>query len=126
MDYRKITNKKSKQYKLIKELEKSHDGFLRDKDGYIAVALGSRYGNIGDKFIIKFNDNSKIKVIKADEKSDKHTMNGCYHISDGSMVEVIICNEKFKKENNLAYKMGDVNYTNEFNGNIKQIYKVKN
>ena len=124
MDYRKVTNKASRQYKLIKTLTVSKEGFLEDDDGYIAVALGSYYGKIGDRFIVEFDDGIETKVIKADEKSNKHTINGCYHLSDGSMIEVLICNEKFKKTNSLAYRMGDLNYTDEFNGNIKQIYKV--
>ena len=82
MDYKKITNKSSSQYKIIQTLDKSSDGLLRDKEGYIAVALGSKYGDIGDKFIVKLSTGKEVKVIKADEKSDKDTINGCFHKSD--------------------------------------------
>lgn len=124
MDYRMITNKQSKQYKLIQKLQKSSDGLLRDKDGYIAVALGSKYGNIGDRFIIKLSTNKEVRVIKADEKADKDTVNGCYHKTDNSMIEVIVQKELFEKSYKEASIMGDLNYSDLFNGSIIKIYKV--
>lgn len=119
-----ITNKQSKQYKLIQKLQKSSDGLLRDKDGYIAVALGSKYGNIGDRFIIKLSTNKEVRVIKADEKADKDTVNGCYHKTDNSMIEVIVQKELFEKSYKEASIMGDLNYSDLFNGSIIKIYKV--
>ena len=125
MDYRKITNKLSKQYKIIQTLDKCSDGLLRDKEGYIAVALGSKYGDIGDRFIIRLSTGKEVKVIKADEKSDKDTINGCFHKSDGSMIEVIVQNGVFEKTYKLASIMGDFNYSDVFNGVIVKIYKIK-
>ena len=125
MDYRKVTNKHSKQYKLIKALNICNDGLLRDKEGYIAVALGSRYGEVGDKFIIKLSTGKDIKVIKADEKSDKDTVNGCFHKTDGSMIEVIVKCGVFEKTYKEASIMGDFNYSDLFNGSIVKIFKVK-
>lgn len=125
MDYREITNKQSKQYKLIKNLIKSSDGLLRDNDGYIAVALGSYYGEIGDRYIIKLSNGNEVKIIKADEKSDKDTINGCYHKSDKSMIEVIVDRDKIKNSYSIAERMGDFNYSDLFNGSIERIYLIE-
>lgn len=120
-----ITNKASKQYDLVhNKLIKSDDGLLRDEDGYIAVALGSHYGNIGDRFIIKFRNSKSVNVIKADEKDDKDTVKGCYHKSDGSIIEVIVDTKKINNFYPEARIMGDFNYSDLFNGEIKEVYKV--
>lgn len=126
MDYRTITNKKSKQYDLVNnKLIKGNDGLFRDNNGYIAVALGSYYGNVGDRFLIKFNDGRKVKVIKADEKSDRDTVNGCYHKTDGSMIEIIVDMQKMNNEYSKVLKTGNFNYSKLFHGYIKEIYQIK-
>lgn len=124
MDYKKITDKTSKQYQLIKKLNKCTDGLLRDEEGYIAVALGSQYGNIGDRFIVKLSTGKEVRVIKADEKADEDTVNGCYHKVDKSMIEIIVIKGVFEKYYNKAAIMGDFNYSDIFNGSIIEIYKV--
>ena len=119
-----MTDKTSSSYKLIQKLTKSKDGLLRDKDGYIAVALGNYYGKVGDRFIIKLSTNKEVKVIKSDTKANKDTTNKCYHNSDGSMVELIVDNNRIKTYYPMAYKMGNFNYSDIFNGEITQVYKV--
>ena len=51
MDYRMTTVVDSRQYQFIRNnltVDKK-TGFLYDEDGFIAVALGSYYGQIGDR-----------------------------------------------------------------------------
>lgn len=63
---------------------------LMTYNGYICVALGSYYGQIGDVFKITFEDGQVIEVIKADGKADRDTINGAVHKTDGSVVEFIV------------------------------------
>ena len=129
MDYRAITDKNSYQYKLIhsEKISICSDGLLRDKNGFIAVALGSYYSTkIGERFIITFENGNKIKVITCDAKADKDTINGANHKTDGSMIEMIIDVSKAKKYYPMGIKMGDFNYEEGFQGNIIKIVKVVN
>lgn len=122
MDYRAVTNVYSKQYKLINSgIFNKDNGLLMTNDGYVAIALGSRFGDIGDKFIISLDTGKKFKAIKADEKDDGDTSHRCHHISDGSLIEFIVDVNKLEHKNNLAYIMGDISYIDGFGGNIVSI-----
>lgn len=124
MDYRTITDTTSKQYELINSgIFKNDNGLLTTDDGYIAVALGSRFGKIGDKFRINFDNGLSFKAIKADEKDDSDTDSNCHHVSDGSLIEFVVDTRKLRTNNNLAYKMGDISYIKGFKGNITSIEK---
>ena len=73
MDYRAITLTSSAQYQYIQEHMTIRDGLLYDEDGYIGVALGSWWGDIGDKWIIELDTGITLKVVKIDEKwSSRH------------------------------------------------------
>lgn len=128
MSYQKITDKTSPQYQLIYEsgqINVGEDGLLYSADEYVGVALGSKYGKIGDKFIIEFDNKRELKVIKLDEKDDKDTVGGCYHRSDNSMVEVLVDVDKAAKTYPLAINVwGDFNYSDKFNGEITNVLKV--
>lgn len=128
MPYQAITDKSSPQYKLIFEsrlINVSEDGLLYSEDGYVGVALGSKYGNIGDKFILEFDNERELKVIKLDEKADKDTVDGCYHRSDNSVVEVLVDVDKASKSYPLAVNVwGNFNYSDKFNGEITNVLKV--
>jgi hypothetical protein len=124
MDYRAITDKSSKQYKLISSgIFNKDNGLLITNDGYVAVALASRFGNIGDKFIVTLDNGASFKAIKTDEKSDSHTVNKCHHKNDGSLVEFVVDTNKLKTNNNLAYVMGDISYVDGFKGGITSVVK---
>lgn len=127
MDYRCITNKSSKQYDLIfkkKEIKVSNDGLLRNKNGSIAVALSSRYGDVGDELIITLSTGKRLQVIKADEKAEKDLVNNCYHACDNSMIEVLVDVNEFGKHYHAAKVMGDFNYSDLMNGSIVKIEKI--
>lgn len=88
MDYRCIS-KSSAQYNIIaSQTHVNNDGLLITNDGYIGVALGSKYGPLGSKFKVTTDKNKTFKVIKVEEKSDKHTINGCVD-SSNAMIEVV-------------------------------------
>ena len=82
-----ITDTNSPQGDLIHNyLIIQEDGTLQTDDGFIACALGRHFGKIGTKWIFICEDGSEIKVIKTDEKQDRHTKNG-------DLIHGIICNE---------------------------------
>lgn len=126
MDYRSITSKSSNQYKLLHSdiMEYCDDGLIRTKEGqYIAVALGSQYGSIGTKYIMKLSSGKEVRIIKAEEKADKDTVNGCID-KNGAMVEFVIDIEKAKSSYKYAIYTGSFNYSDEFNGKIVEMKKV--
>lgn len=122
-----ITDTTSAQYQLINsgKIQICDDGLLRDEHGYVGVAIGSYYAdNIGDRFIITFEDGSQAKIIVVDMKADKDTINGANHITDGSMIEFVIDVKLANESYPDAITMGDFNWTEEYSGNISKIEKV--
>lgn len=125
MDYRCITSKNSIQYKLIQNgtIHVGNDGLLYCGE-YVSVALGSRFGNVGDKFIITLDTGKAFKAIKGDEKANKDTANNCHHLSDGSLVEFIVDTQLAKQSYHNCIRDGDFNSSEKFNGHIIKIEKV--
>lgn len=83
----------SPQYSYLANNTSDMDNLRVTNDGYYAVAMGSYYGNLGDKFVITFESGVQTKVVKVDEKADAHTSQACYGktmASDGSIIEPII------------------------------------
>jgi len=130
MDYRAITDTSSKQYKFIQENMTVDDktGFLYDKDGFIGVALGSYYGEIGDRFYFTLDSGVVLPVIKIDSKADAHVVNGCAHAGDGSVIEFVIDREKadefFGQYGNGLVLSGNYNNYDLFHGEIVKVEKV--
>lgn len=130
MDYRKITSKTSEQYKLLHsdKVNYDEDGLIRSVDGdYIGVALGSKYGKVGDKFILTLQSGDgslhEVKLLKVEEKADKDTTDG-YYASHRDLVEFVIDVDKAKSSYPTAIRMGDFNYSDAFNGKITGIKQV--
>lgn len=131
MDYRSTTDPSSAQYWFIRNDTEVDEktGFLLDKDGFIGVALGSFYGTIGDRYYFTLDSGVVLPVVKIEEKADKDTDNsGCYHLSDGSVMEFVIDSDR---ANNYFgyYRNGLVlqgNYANYklFNGGFIKVEKV--
>ena len=93
MDYRMTTVVDSRQYQFIHNFltVDKKTGFLYDEDGFIAVALGSYYGEIGDRYYFTLESGIVLPLVKAEEKADEDTdAMGCYHTLDGSVVEFVI------------------------------------
>lgn len=125
MDYRKITDTSSEQYKLQqnKDCYTTDTGF-RKVNEYYCIAVGTYYSNnIGDKLIIHMENGESFKAIVADIKDDKHTdETNRQHRKDGSVIEFVVDTRKLPE---LVRKMGDISYMNEktFKGEIKAIIK---
>lgn len=90
MDYRCITSKGSAAYQLQQKAVTDENG-LRKIDDYYCVAMGTRYGKVGDTLYIETDEGASWKVILADIKSDKHTdSTHSYTLSNGCMMEFIV------------------------------------
>ena len=131
MDYRATTATDSRQYWFIKdELTVDEEtGFLYDKDGFIAVALGSFYGEIGDRYYFTLESGIVLPLVKAEEKADQDTdYSGCYHTSDGSVIEFVIdrnlANNYFGYYNNGYVLQGNYNNYSLFRGRLVKVERV--
>ncbi len=131
MDYRMTTVVSSRQYQFIHNyltVDKK-TGFLYDEDGFIAVALGSYYGEISDRYYFTLDSGVVLPVVKAEEKADEDTdITGCYHTLDGSVVEFVIDDEYAAAcfgTNSNGYVL-DGNYNNYplFSGSFVKVEKV--
>ena len=131
MDYRMTTVVNSTQYQFIHNnltVDES-TGFLYDDEGFIAVALGSFYGDIGDRFYFTLDSGVVLPLVKAEEKADEDTdYTGCYHLIDSSIIEFVIDTdyaENYFWSNSNGYVLNG-NYNNHplFNGEIVKVEKV--
>ncbi|MBR4421878.1 MAG: hypothetical protein IKS69_05025, partial [Erysipelotrichaceae bacterium] len=131
MDYRMTTVVSSRQYQFIhnKLTVDKKTGFLYDNEGFIAVALGSFYGEIGDRYYFTLESGIVLPLVKAEEKADVDTdWSGCYHTSDGSVIEFVI-DADIAKSYFSTYSNGlvlDGNYNNYslFSGSFVKVEKV--
>lgn len=131
MDYRMTTVVSSRQYQFIhNELTvDTNTGFLYDKDGFIACALGSYYGNIGDRFYFTLDTGIVLPLVKAEEKADVDTdIMGCYHLIDTSIIEFVIdsdyAGQYFWDHGNGLVLNGNYNNYWLFDGDIVKVEKV--
>lgn len=131
MDYRMTTVVNSRQYQFINNELKvdNKTGFLYDKDGFIAVALGSFYGEIGDRYYFTLDTGVILPLVKAEEKADQDTdARGCYHLIDSSIIEFVIdsdyAGEYFGDKGNGLVLNGNYNNYSLFKGDIEKVEKV--
>lgn len=123
MDY-KCIKKDCKQGNIVygENAWTDEDG-LRKSGEYYCVALGSYYGNIGDKFIIETKKGNKYKIIKADEKANKHTdSSNRYTLSNGCMMEWIV---EINKLDKFVKSSGNIDNITKVSGAIIKITKIK-
>lgn len=130
MDYRMTTLRSSRQYQFL-NYECTVDrktGFMYDEDGFIAVALGSHYGEIGDRFYFTLDSGIVLPLVKGEEKADVDTdSTGCYHMIDGSVIEFVI-NDDYAYEffgGGNGYPLnGNYNNYHLFRGGIVKVERV--
>lgn len=128
MDWTK-TSATSRQGKFMREHMTVKDGLLYDNEGFIGVALGSYFGEVGDRFIFTLSTGIILYLIKVEEKSDWHTVDGCKHTQDGSVIEFVIDipTNKFPYFSNQYIANGNYNNLEQFKGSIVSVKKeVKN
>lgn len=114
MDYRKITDKSSKQYKLQQrdDVYTDSEGFRKIEDSFL-VAVGSYYGSVGDELQIELSNGTVFKAIIGDVKADIHTdSTNRQHKIDHSVVEFIVDTSKLPI---MIKKMGDCSYSDKYN-----------
>ena len=121
MDYRKITNKSSKQWALQQLAQTDENGF-RIFNGRYLVAVGTYYAKeVGKEMRITLEDGKEVRVIIGDIKQDIHTdKNNQYVPANGNIVEFIVDVDKLDP---LTKKLGDVSNSG-FEGEIAMIEEV--
>ena len=123
MDYKCITDKSSKQYKLQNKAKTDKKTGIRIVKGRYCIAVGSYYSKkIGTKLDLVMKNGKVIKCILADVKSDSDTINKHRQHRDGSIVEFIVDTKKIPR---IVRLMGDISYTKPFKSRIKQIRVYK-
>lgn len=129
-DYRMITDETSNQYKLIKEKLKvdKKTGFLYDKDGFLAAALGYQFGEVGTRYYFTLDTGIVLPLIKTDEKDPKDASDGCAVDINGTVIEFVIDAEKALKHfgtitNGLVLD-GNFNNSDLFRGTIVKMERV--
>lgn len=111
-DYRAITSKVSKHYKLQNEYAITSPDGLRKVNGRYCIAVGSYFTTaIGQYIDVILENGTVISCILGDQKSDAHT--DALHIahkSDGSIVEFIVDLDVL---DSIPRGMGSVSYVYE-------------
>lgn len=129
MDYRLTADPSSAQFWFIRNnLSVDKTGFLYDKDGFIAAALGSFYGSIGDRYYFTLDTGIVLPIVKAEEKANRDVYGGCYHRQDGSVIEFVIDTDKaqnyFGTYANGYVLQGNYNNFGLTSGSIIKVEKV--
>ncbi len=126
MDWKKITNKRSKQYLLQQEAYTNLFGFRCVNDRF-CIAVGTFYSDrIGDALDIYMKNGSVLQCIVGDIKANKDTdKKNQKHNSDNSVIEFIIDDKAFIEANGAAiYASGDISKVcADFQGEIEYIRK---
>lgn len=122
MDYRKITDKSSKQWALQEQAWTEGRGFRKIGEHFL-VAVGTFYAKeVGKELLIELEDGQRIKAIVGDIKQDKHTdPTNRYVPVNGNIVEFIVDVEKLNPE---VIRRGDVSWLG-LNGRIKSMWEVE-
>lgn len=131
MDYRKITDKTSNQYRLIwsDQINLNDKGFLVYDNKWIGVAMGSYFGEIGERFLVWLDGKPEpLKLIIVERKADKHTCENNFMAANNDVIEFVIDSKaeymrQNTHENGLVWS-GNFNNCPEFSGNILKIEKV--
>lgn len=124
MDYRCITNHRSKQWELQQNAYTNQDGFRMIGGDYL-VALGTFYtSGCGERFLVTLSSGKTITVMTGDVKSNAHT-NGTRQYcprSDGSgnMLEFIIDQNKMSPK---ALRAGNLSCMG-LEGTVVKIEKI--
>lgn len=124
MDYGSVTDETSKQWYYIHEVMHIKDGYLLDDEGYIGLALGTAFGDIGSRWIFQLSSGQEIYGIKIEHKADEHTIDGCYHKDDSSVIEFVIDSKEFPYVKGSPTYTGNFNDVEWFEGNIVGYRKV--
>lgn len=120
MDYRTITDRTSKQYKLQNRKAYTGKYGIRMINGRYCVAVGSYYTKrIGAYLDIQLKNGTVIPCILSDTKSDRHTDSRNRINPNGSVVEFVVKTNRLSKK---VRKMGDLSYAcKRWNSKVSRI-----
>lgn len=126
MDYRRITNTHTAQYKLQQEAVTDENG-LRKKGDYYLIAVGTYYSDtIGDCFEITLDSGESFKAMVGDIKEDCYTdaKNMYYPRGNGSgeVVEFIVDTKELPRN---ARQLGTISAIPEFSGSVTKVEKIE-
>lgn len=119
MNYKKITLKSSRQYKMQKSIAYTNEQGLRMVNGRYCIALGSYYTTtIGQYVDVELENGKIIHGILADCKADKDTDSTNRIHKDGSVVEFVVDIEEL---NRTIKKLGDISHLNGWDSKVVNI-----
>ena len=125
MDYRAITNTRSEQWKM-QQTAYTDGGIRRYKNGDYMVAMGSYYGEVGDRFHVTLDTGETFDVVMGDAKADSDTDRRNQYTPCGggkNVIEFIVDTSELPRE---ARRMGDVSYADDiFEGNVEKIERIE-
>jgi len=121
MDYKKITNKSSRQWHLQQLAYTDSEGFRKFNDNYL-VAVGTYYADeVGKEFRVTLDSGIVFHAMVGDIKQDIHTdANNQYVTMNGNIMEFIVDVDKLDE---LTRKLGDVSNSG-LEGSIIKIEEV--
>jgi len=122
MDWRAITYRNSRQWRMQQIAYTCDDGFRR-VDGLYMIALGTYflYSGVGDVFDITLSSGVTFRAVVGDIKSDRHTdPTNRFHITDGSVIEFLVDRQVMCSQ---VLSRGNVSYAG-FQGSIESIVHV--
>ena len=126
MDFRTLTDVASAQWELQQYAWTDWQGFRRIGDDY-CVALGTYYGQVGDRFRITTDKGNVYTVIEADAKGYAVSYDGYhtwYHVCGDGRINVVEFVVDTYCLDSYALTMGDCNVIDNIGGNIISIERL--
>lgn len=127
MDYRTLTDTSSKQWELQQSAWTDWQGFRRIGNDY-CVALGTYYGEIGDRFRITTDEGNSYTVIEADAKGNDavfyNDYQSWYHVCGNgriNLIEFVVDGDLIPNE---CWQMGDMGVIDSIGGNVVSIERI--
>ncbi len=92
MDVGTISSTTSDQYSYIQQYMHLTDTWflMHNETQRIGVALGTHFGPIGTEVDFTLSSGLTIRTVKVEHKDDAHTIEGCEHYIDQSVIEFVI------------------------------------
>lgn len=130
-DYRMIDMVESANYKYIhNHCTVDESGMLVDEDGFVGVAMGYYFGDIGSRYYVILDTGNIIPVVKVDEKAAIHVPNGIAAAPNYDVIEFVIdtnrATDYFGRGPFGLVSSGNFNNHDCFKGHIVSIEKVSN
>lgn len=120
MDYRKITDRTSKQYRLQLRASTNEENGLRMLRNRYMVAIGSYFGcKVGQYIDVVLSDGEILECIVGDAKQDIHTDSNNLHGLNGDTVEFIVNENILKDTTDVKGNISDV--SDVFDGKVVEV-----